>query len=100
MTPGAVDSNSASENRYRSLRADFEASYKNMTDSSREFSAVLMDVTAELSREERRARTDSAAQVYQDAHDRFMTAVSKLTEFMIGHIISSRSSIHLVAPRH
>jgi uncharacterized protein YukE len=99
MAASAADSRSANESLYRSLRADFDAAYKNMTDASREFNAVLMDVTAELSPEQRRARTDCAAQAYQDAHERFKAAVSKLTEFMIGHIISSRSTIHLVATR-
>jgi predicted metal-dependent hydrolase len=98
MIASAVGPRSASENLYRSLHADFDAAYKNMTDSSREFSAVLMDVTAELSPEERRSRTDSAAQAYQDAHERFKAAVSKLTEYAIGQIISSRSKIHLVVP--
>jgi len=96
MTASAVDSRSASENLYRSLRADFEAAYKNMTDASKEFTAVLMNVRAELSPEERRARTDSAAQAYQDAHEQFTAAVRKLNAFMIGHIVSSRSTIHLV----
>jgi hypothetical protein len=98
MTATAADSRSASENIYRSLRADFDAAYKNMTDASREFTAVLMDVAAERSSEERRARTDSAAQAYEDCHDRFMAAVAKLNKFMIGQIISSRSTIHLVVP--
>src|SRR5580658_8416952 len=98
MAASALDSRSASENLYRSLRANFDFAYKNMTDASKEFNAVLMDVTAELSPEQRRARTDSAAQAYQDAHGRFMSAVAQLTEFMIGNIVSSRSTIHLVAP--
>jgi hypothetical protein len=98
MTATAADSRSASESIYRSLRADFDAAYKNMTDTSRQFTAVLMDVAAERSSEERRARTDSAAQAYEDSHDRFMAAVAKLNKFMISQIISSRSSIHLVAP--
>jgi hypothetical protein len=69
-----------------------------MTDASREFSAVLMNVTAEVSPEERRARAASAGQVYQDAHEKFTVAVRKLNDFMIAQIVSSRSSIHLVPP--
>jgi hypothetical protein len=99
MTASALDSRSASENLYRSFRADFDVAYKKMTDSSREFNAVLMDVRADLPPEERRARTDRAAQAYQDAHDQFMAAVAKLSEFMIAQIVSSRSAIHLVAPQ-
>jgi hypothetical protein len=99
MAASAADSRSANENLYRSLRADFDAAYRNMTDTSREFSAVLMDVTAELSPEDRRARTDNAAQAYEDAHERFMAAVARLSKFMIGQMVSSRSGIHLVATR-
>jgi|SRR5271169_4729531 len=94
-----VDSRSASEDLYRALRADFDAAYKEMTESSREFNAVLMDVTAGLSPEERRERNASAAQAYEDSHERFMHAVRKLNEFMVDRIIASRSTIHLVAPR-
>jgi hypothetical protein len=99
MAASARDSRSANENLYRSLRVDFADAYKDMTDASREFSAVLMNVTAEVSPEERRARTDSAAQAYQDAHERFTLAVRKLNDFMISQIVSSRSSIHLVPPQ-
>jgi len=98
MTASTADSRSANENLYRSLRVDFADAYKNMTDASREFSAVLMNVTAEVSPEERRARTGSAGQAYQDAHERFTVAVRKLNDFMIAQIVSSRSSIHLVPP--
>jgi|HubBroStandDraft_6_1064221.scaffolds.fasta_scaffold1681543_2 hypothetical protein len=98
MTATAAGSRAANENLYRSLRLDFAATYKNMTDASREFSAVLMNVTAEISPEERRARTSSAAQAYQDAHEKFTVAVRKLNDFMIAQIVSSRSSIHLVPP--
>jgi hypothetical protein len=94
-----VDSRSASEDLYHALRADFEAAYKDMMESSREFNAVLMNGTDGLSPEERRARNGSAARAYEDAHERFMHAVRKLNEFMIDRIIASRSSIHLVAPR-
>jgi hypothetical protein len=92
----AVDSRSAGETRYRSLRGDFDSAYKSMMDSSREFNVVLMDVSAGLSQEERRARKDRASQAYENAHERFMVAVANLNEFMIGRIISSRSSIQLV----
>jgi hypothetical protein len=99
MTARAGDSRAASENLYRSLRVDFEATYKKMTDASKEFTAVLMNVGAELSPEQRRARTAIAAQAYQDAHERFTAAVRKLNAFMISHIVASRSTIHLVPPQ-
>jgi hypothetical protein len=98
MTATAANSGSARENIYRSLRADFDAAYKNMTDASREFTAVLMTVPSGLSPQEQQVRKDSAAQAFEDAHDRFMAAVAKLNKFMIGQIISSRSTIHLVVP--
>jgi hypothetical protein len=97
MAARALDSRSAGENSYGSLRADFDAAYKRMTDSSREFNAVLMTVPAGLSPEENRARKDGAAQAYEVAHERFLAAVAKLNEFMIGQIISSRAGIQ-VAP--
>jgi hypothetical protein len=99
MTATTLESGSASEVLYRALRADFDTAYKDMTDSSRAFNTLLMNVTAGLSPEERRVRNIIAAQTYEDAHERFMDAVRKLHEFMIGRIISSRSTIHLVAPQ-
>ena len=62
MAALAIGSRSANENCYRSLRAEFDCAYKEMMDSSREFTAVLMNARAELSPEERRARKDKAAQ--------------------------------------
>jgi hypothetical protein len=97
MTAIAMDSRSASENRYRSLRSDFDAAYKNMMDSSREFNVVLMNGTAGLSGDERQARKDSAAHAYEDAQERFRLAVASLNEFMIRQIVSSRSTIQLAA---
>ena len=97
MAALAIGSRSANENCYRSLRAEFDCAYKEMMDSSREFTAVLMNARAELSPEERRARKDKAVQAYEDAHERFMVAVRKLNEFMIGQMISSRSAIQPAA---
>jgi hypothetical protein len=99
MAALAVDSRSANENCYRTLRAEFDCAYKEMTDSSREFSAILMNTPAGLSAEERRERKDQAAQVYDDAQARFRVAVRKLNEFMIGRIVSSRSAIQLAPTR-
>ena len=93
MAVSVVDSRSASQNTYGSLRADFDAAYKKMMDSSREFNAILMTVPAGLSPEAHQARKNSAAQTYEDAHERFMAAVAKLHEFMIGRIISSRAAL-------
>jgi hypothetical protein len=93
----AVDSRSAKDNRYSYLRCEFDAAYKNMMESSREFNAILMNVTAELSPEQRRAQANQAAQVYEHARERFMAAVTTLHEFTICQIVSSRSTIQLIA---
>lgn len=98
MAPGAVDFRSASQNRYGCLRADFDAAYKKMMDSSREFNAVLVTVPAGLSPDERQARKGHAAQVYEDAHEQFMAAVAKLHEFMVRQIILSRAALQPAAP--
>ncbi len=98
MAAIALDSRSAGENSYGSLRADFDSAYKRMMESSREFNAVLMTVPLGLSPAEHRARKDSAAQEYEVAHERFMVAVAKLNEFMIRQIISSRAALQPPAP--
>ena len=90
MSASAIDFGSVNENRYQSLRGDFDAAYRNMRDSSREFNAVLMTVPAGLSPEERQARKDAAAQVYEEAHERFMVAVAALNQFMVAQIVASR----------
>ena len=93
MSASAIDFRSVSENRYQSLRVDFDAAYRKMRDSSREFSAILMTVPAGLSPEERQARKDAAALAYEEAHERFMAAVAKLNQFMVAQIIASRSKL-------
>jgi hypothetical protein len=98
MAASAADSRPAKEICYVSLRADFDAAYKRMMDSSREFNAILMTVPAGLSLEAQQARKDSAAQAYEDAHERFIAAVGKLNKFMIGQIISSRAALSQLAP--
>ncbi len=99
MAALAMDSGSGSENCYHSLRSEFDSAYKEMMDSSREFTAILMNVPAGLSPEERRARNDRAAQAYEDARLRFVTAVASLNEFRISQIVSSRSALQLAAMR-
>jgi hypothetical protein len=63
MSASAIDCRPVSENRYQSLRVDFDAAYRRMMDSSREFSAILITVPAGLSPEERLARKDAGARV-------------------------------------
>jgi len=99
MAALAVDSRSANENCYRSLHAEFDCAYREMMDSSREFTAVLMNVPPGLAPEDRRARKDRAAQAYDDAQARFRLAVRTLNDFMIGQIVSSRSAIQLAETR-
>jgi hypothetical protein len=96
MAALAMESRSANGNGYRSLRADFDVAYKEMTEASREFNAVLMNVPAGLSPEDQRARKEHAARVYEDAHARFMATVRKLNDYMIRQIVSSRSTIQQV----
>jgi hypothetical protein len=96
----AVDSISTGRNRYGTLRMEFETAYKKMMDTSREFNSVLMTVPAGLSAEERQVRKENAARAYEEAHERFMAAVAKLHEYMIGHIISSRAALQPVANRY
>ncbi len=62
MAASELSPKSAVESHYRSLRDDFEAAYKKMTDLSREFNAILTTVPAELSPEERQARKKRAAE--------------------------------------
>lgn len=78
---------------YHALRADFEAAYRKMTDLSREFNAVLMTVPGGLSPEERQARKERAAQAYEAAHERFLSAVGTLHEYMLSQIIASRCGL-------
>jgi hypothetical protein len=99
MAAVAPDRESASESCYFALLANFDAAYKHMQDSSREFSAVLMNVPAGLSPEERRERNDRARMAYDDARDRCMAAVAKLNEFVIGIAISSRATIRPLVAR-
>ena len=89
----------ALENPYQALRADFETAYQKMIDSSREFNAVLMNLSSALSQEERRSRTDHAAQAYEDAYQCFLTSVRRLDEFRIAQIISSHAAIQPAAAR-
>jgi hypothetical protein len=100
MSATAVNPRSTNGNPYHSLRAEFEAAYKEMRDLSRDFNAVLMNVPDGLSPEEQRARNDRAAQAYEDARVRFMAAVENLNQFRIGQMVSSRSAIQLVATHH
>ncbi len=95
----AINSVSATQNRYHELRADFEAAYKKMMDLSREFNTVLIIVPAELSPEERHTRKSRAAQAYEEAHEQFMAAVARLHRFMIDRIVSSHDALQPVRPQ-
>ena len=97
MSASAIDLRSVGENRYETLRLDFDAAYKKMMDSSREFTAILMNPSAGMSPEERRELKEAAACVYEEAHERFMAAVAKLNEFMIAQSIASRSRLQPAA---
>jgi hypothetical protein len=95
----AINSASASQSHYHSLRADFDAAYRRMMDLSREFNAVLITVPAELSPEERQARKNRAAKAYEDAHDQFLAAVARLHRFMIDRIVSAHGALQPAQPQ-
>lgn len=93
MSASAVDSRSAHQHTYGCLRAEFDASYKTMVETSREFNAVLMTIPIGLSPEAQQVRKGNAARAYQEAHRQFLAAFARLNEFMIGQIISSRAAL-------
>lgn len=93
MAASELSPRSAVESHYHSLRADFDAAYRKMTDLSREFNAVLMTPPSELSPQERQARKGRAAQAYEAAHEEFLAAVARLHRFMIDRIIASHDAL-------
>jgi hypothetical protein len=84
---------SANEGQYHTLLASFDAAYRNMKNSSEGFNSVLLGVPAEFPEQEGRSRIDRASRAYENAREEFQCAVAKLNEFLIGQIISSRSTI-------
>lgn len=99
MSASPVVSSSNGQNRYHSLRADFDAAYKKMMDLSREFNAILMTVPVGLSVEARQARKENAARAYEEAHERFLATVGTLHEYMLGQIVASRCSLQPTSTR-
>ena len=92
------------EGLYRVLRAEFDAAYEGMKNSSREFSGILMMLPGVLCPEERKTRKDAAAQAYEDAHQHFLASVRDLNDFLLGHMISSgatpQAATQMAAAQH
>jgi len=88
---------SESQCRYRTLLANFDAAYRNMKSSSEDFNNALAEVSGGLPQHEAKSRIDQAGRAFENAREEFMFAVAKLNAFLIGQIISSRSSIQASA---
>jgi hypothetical protein len=97
MTVLTAEYGSASESQYRYLLANFDAAYRNMKSSSEHFNTALAEVSGGLPQHEARSRIDQAGRAFENAREEFMLAVAKLNEFLIGRIISSRSTIQASA---
>lgn len=87
----------ASPSDYGTLLAAFQAASERMKTSSASFNKLLVAVPSDMPEGERRSRIATAASAYEDAREEFLDAVAKLHEFMIGEIISSRSTIQFSA---
>jgi hypothetical protein len=87
----------ASQSQYRTLLADFDAAYRQLKELSEDFNNALAEASAGQYQHEGRSRIDYAGRAYEDAREEFMFAVRKLNEFLIGQIVSSRSSIQAAA---
>jgi hypothetical protein len=97
MTVLSTECRSASGSQYGILLANFDAAYRTMKNSSEDFNNALAEVSTGQYQHEGRSRIDYAGRAYEDAREEFMFAVAKLNEFLIGQIISSRSSIRAAA---
>ena len=82
---------------YRTLLASFDAAYRNKKKSSEDFNKTLLEFSAGPPSDEGRSHIDRASTAYEDAREEFMLAMAKLNEFLIGQIVSSRSTIQAAA---
>ena len=92
MTAGAAECRTANKDQYRTLLANFDAAYRSMKSSSEEFNNALLDVSADVPQQDGRSRIDRASRAYEDAREEFQLAVALLNVYLIGQIISSRST--------
>ena len=97
MTAVAAECRSANEGQYRTLLASFDAAYRNMKNASEDFNSALLEASAGPPPHEGRSRIDRASRAYEDAREEFQLAVAMLNVFLIGQIISSRSTIQAAA---
>jgi hypothetical protein len=97
MTAFGAECRSANENQYQTLLADFDAAYRHLKELSEDFNNAVAGVSAGQCQHEGRSRIDYAGRAYEDAREEFMFAVRKLNAFLIGQIVSSRSSIQVAA---
>ena len=97
MTAVAAECRSANKGQYRALLASFDAAYRNMKSSSGEFNNALLEVAAGPPPHEERSCVDRASMAYEAAREEFQLAAAMLNVFLIGQIISSRSTIQAAA---
>ena len=97
MTAVAAECRSANKIQYRTLLANFDAAYRNMKNSSEDFNNALLEGSAGPPPQEGRSRVDRACRAYEDAREEFQLAAAMLNVFLIGQIVSSRSTIQAAA---
>jgi hypothetical protein len=97
MTVLAPESRSVNGSQYCILLANFDAAYRNMKNASEDFNNALAEVSGGLAQHEGRSRIEGASRAHENAREEFMFAVAKLNEFLIGQIISSRSTLQAAA---
>ncbi len=97
MMTAIAECKSANGTQYRTLLANFDAAYRNKKNSSEDFNNALLGFSAGPPPHEGRSRIDSASRAYEDARAEFQFAVARLNEFLIGQIVSSRSTIQSAA---
>ncbi len=97
MMTAIAECKSANESPYRTLLANFDAAYRNMKYASEEFNNALLESSAGPTPPEGRSRVDRASRAYEDAREEFQLAVAMLNVFLIGQIVSSRSTIQSAA---
>jgi hypothetical protein len=97
MSALVADCRSANASHYRTLLANFDAAYRNKKNSSEDFNKALLEFSAGPPPHEGRSRIDRASTAYENAREEFTFAVARLNEFLIGQIVSSRSTIQAAA---
>jgi hypothetical protein len=81
----------ARDSTYDNLLTAFREAYDRMNVASRSFSAVIADMPATLTDQERRSYTSTAAGAYEDAREEFNLASAILSQFLIAQLVSAKS---------